>query len=289
MRELKKAYLEITNICNRNCTFCSGTRRPGGFLRPEDFRTLAGRLRPHTRYLYLHLMGEPLLHPQLEQVLAVGEELDFQIMITTNGTLLPQRSDLLCRSTAVGRVSISLHSFEGNGDAGDMGAYLDGCFAFTRRAAEAGKRCALRLWNLDGAQAAGANARNEEILERLARVFPRPWKEGWQGVTLAPNVFLEWGERFEWPDLEAGEQHTGRAFCRGLRDQVGVLWDGTVVPCCLDHEGDIPLGNLYRQSLGEILSSPRARAIYEGFSQGRAVEELCRKCGYARRFVKGSK
>lgn len=285
MRTLKKAYLEITNVCNLRCSFCPGSRRPQGFLTPERFRVLAGRLRPHTQYLYLHLMGEPLLHPQLEQLLETGEELGFRIMITTNGTLLPRRGELLCGSPAVHRVSISLHSFEGNeGGDGDLGGYLDGCFSFAQQAAEAGKRCALRLWNLDGAETEGANAQNEAILEHMARYFPRPWKEGWQGVTLAPNVYLEWGERFEWPDLEAGA-YEGRAFCRGLRDQVGVLWDGTVVPCCLDHEGDIPLGNLYDQRLEDILESPRARAIYEGFSQGRAAEELCRKCGYARRFV----
>lgn len=285
MRTLKKAYLEITNVCNLRCSFCPGSRRPQGFLTLEQFRILAGRLRPHTQYLYLHLMGEPLLHPQLEQLLETGEELGFRIMITTNGTLLSKWGELLCSSPAVHRVSISLHSFEGNeGGDEDLGGYLDGCFAFAQQAAEAGKRCALRLWNLDGAETEGANAQNEAILEHMARYFPRPWKEGWQGVTLAPNVYLEWGERFEWPDLEAGA-YEGRAFCRGLRDQVGVLWDGTVVPCCLDHEGDIPLGNLYDQSLEEILESPRARAIYEGFSQGRAAEELCRKCGYARRFV----
>ena len=285
MRELKKAYLEITNVCNLRCSFCPGSRRPQGFLTPEQFRILAGRLRPHTEYLYLHLMGEPLLHPQLEQLLETGEELGFRIMITTNGTLLPRRGALLCSSPAVHRVSVSLHSFEGNeGRGGELEGYLDGCFAFAQQAAEAGKRCALRLWNLDGAETEGANAQNEAILEHMARYFPRPWKEGWQGVTLAPNVFLEWGERFRWPDLEAGA-YEGRAFCRSLRDQVGVLWDGTVVPCCLDHEGDIPLGNLYDRSLEEILESPRARAIYEGFSQGRAAEELCRKCGYARRFV----
>ena len=284
MRKLKKAYLEITNVCNLSCSFCPGTRRARGFLTPEQFCLLAGKLRPHTEYLYLHLMGEPLLHPRLEELLEAGEALDFRLMLTTNGTLLPQREELLCRSPAVKRVSISLHSFEGNGARGDMEAYLEGCLTFVARAAEAGKRCALRLWNLDGTETAGANARNQAILERLGRTFPRPWKEGWQGVTLAPNIFLEWGERFEWPDLEV-EEHAGRAFCLGLRDQVGVLWDGTVVPCCLDHEGDIPLGNLYTQSLEEILNGPRARAIYQGFSQGRAAEELCRKCGYARRVV----
>ena len=88
MRQLKKAYLEITNVCNLRCDFCPGTRRESGFLLPEDFQTLAAKLRPHTEYLYLHLMGEPLLHPQLEEVLDRAAGLDFKVMVTTNGTLL---------------------------------------------------------------------------------------------------------------------------------------------------------------------------------------------------------
>ena len=283
MYQLKKVYLEITNVCNLRCDFCPGTRRPQGFLSPEDFSVLAQKLRPHTEYLYLHLMGEPLLHPQLPKLLDIAAGLGFQVNLTTNGTLLPQRTDLLCQSPAVRKISISLHSFEGNEEQGQLLPYLDSCIAFARRAAQAGKRCALRLWNLDGETTQGANSCNDVILRRLEETFPRPWKEGWQGTTLAPRVYLEWGERFEWPDLNADDQGQS-GFCQGLRDHVGVLWDGTVVPCCLDHEGDIPLGNLYEGSLEDILSSPRARAIYDGFSQGRAAEALCRRCGYAARF-----
>lgn len=283
MHTLKKAYLEITNVCNLDCAFCPGTRRTAGFLSPEQFESLCTKLRPHTQYLYLHLMGEPLLHPQLDQLLDIAARLGFQVMITTNGTLLPRRARLLCASPAVRKVSISLQSFEGNGGQGELAHYLDDCLRFARQAAQAGKRCALRLWNLDGAQTQGANTQNGAILAQIEARFPKPWTEGRRGITLADRVYLEWGERFAWPDLSAADSgETG--FCMGLRDQVGVLRDGTVVPCCLDHEGDIPLGNLFMQSLEEILSAPRARAIYEGFSQKRAVEELCRKCGYRSRF-----
>ena len=94
---------------------------------------------------------------------------------------------------------------------------------------------------------------------------------------------MEYGDKFDWPDLAAPDGGEG-VFCHGLRDQLGILCDGSVVPCCLDHEGDITLGNLFTQSMEEILESPRAKAIYEGFSQRKAAEELCRKCGYARRF-----
>lgn len=283
MHSLKKAYLEITNVCNLFCDFCPGTRRPKGFLTPEGFSVLAGRLRPHTRYLYLHLMGEPLLHPALDELLALAGQMEFRVMITTNGTLLGERGALLLDSPAVEKISISVHSFEGNGGGSGLEEYLNGCLAFARQAAEKGKRCALRLWNQDSADVSGMNCRNGEVLVRLERAFPGPWKRGRRGTTLAPNIFLEEGERFQWPDLTAPEE-SGRRFCYGLRDQVGVLWDGTVVPCCLDHEGDIPLGNLYEQELEEILDSPRATAIYTGFSQGEAREELCRRCAFTRRF-----
>lgn len=286
MRTLRKVYLEITDICNLNCSFCVGTKREKGFLTPEQFFVLAQKIRPHTEYLYLHLMGEPLLHPRLEEILAHAHRLGFKVMITTNGTLIEKREKLLCTSPAVHRVSISLHSFESNWGEGGLEDYLEPCLTFAQKVAAAGKRCVFRLWNLDGERTKGENRQNEQILHRLAQVFPQPWKEGRQGTTLAPGVYLEWGERFEWPDLTADEGGAG-GFCYGLRDQVGVHWDGTVVPCCLDHDGDIPLGNLYEQSLEEILNSPRAMNLYNGFSQGRAVEELCRKCGYARRFQKG--
>ena len=96
-------------------------------------------------------------------------------------------------------------------------------------------------------------------------------------------MYLEHGDKFDWPELSAPDGgETG--FCYGLRDQIGVLCDGTVVPCCLDHEGDLALGNLFTQEMEEILASPRANAIYDGFSSRKAVEPLCRRCGYASRF-----
>ena len=138
-----------------------------------------------------------------------------------------------------------------------------------------------RRWN-----AGGADERNGEILafleERLGAPplsLPQPRSGSWR---LGERLYLERAERFDWPDLDAPETDT--KFCLGLRDQVAVLVDGTVTPCCLDHEGDVPLGNLLDQELEDILRGPRARAVYEGFSQGKPTEELCRRCGFARRF-----
>lgn len=275
---LKKAYLEITNICNLSCSFCPGTKREKRFMSSEDFRFLAGRLRPHTDYLYLHLMGEPLLHPELEAILSSAGELGFKLIITTNGTLLPKRGELLLSSPAVHKLNISLQSFEAN-PAGELEGYIFACADFAKAAGEAGKLCVLRLWNQKG-----LNSLNPQIESLLRQYFPRPWAESRGSLRLAERVYLEPGERFDWPDMEAQDRGES-CFCYGLRDQVGVLCDGTVVPCCLDHEGDIPLGNLFRQELPEIMSTDRARNIYNGFSQRRAAEPLCRRCGYSRRFT----
>ena len=146
------------------------------------------------------------------------------------------------------------------------------------KAAEGKKLTVFRLWN-----AGGEDTQNTAILEKMAQYFPQPWAKERLGTRIGEKVYLEYGDKFDWPDLAAPEG-TPRVFCYGLRDQLGILCDGTAVPCCLDHEGDLNLGNLFTDTMEDILNSPRAKAIYEGFSHREAAEELCRKCGYARRF-----
>ena len=276
----KRAHVEITNVCNLHCTFCPGTARKKAFLSPAAFRTVAEKLRPVTAYLYLHVMGEPLLHPQLAEILQIAQELGFRVCITTNGTLLPQRQETLLNAQTLHKVSISLHSFEGN-DGGDMTAYLSGVWEFCEKAAQSGILCALRLWN-EG----GQNSRNGEITAYLsekcgADVEQLPCDRN-GNRKLRESIYLESAEKFDWPTLDTEER--GTEFCHGLRQQIAVLCEGTVVPCCLDGEGTIPLGNLLEQELEEILNSPRAIAICEGFSRRQPAEELCRKCSYATRF-----
>lgn len=279
---LKKAYLEITNICNAHCNFCPGTKREKRMLTREEFALLASRLRSHTDYLYFHLMGEPLVHPLIADFLEIAGEMGFRVIITTNGMLLGKCGDAIIGKKALHKVNISLHSFEGGNARGRLEEYLNSCAEFAKRCAEHGTIVSYRLWNLDGEDTVGAHDENAFIKDFLTS-FHGDWQENTRGVRLADKVFLGYGEKFIWPDMQ-GEDYGECGFCYGLRDQVGVLCDGTVVPCCLDHEGDIPLGNLFDETLDEILSSPAAHEIFDGFSQRRKVHQLCKKCGYARRF-----
>ena len=248
----KRMYLEITNVCNLRCAFCPGTQRPRRFMTPEEFRQLAARLRPYGTYLMLHVMGEPLLHPQLAELLDIAGELDFRVCLVTNGTLLPRQLPT-----------------------------LEGVWQAAQRLSSRGVLCALRLWN-----GGGLDRRNGEILsflsEKLGRDVTALPTDRLGNRRLGEGLFLEPGERFDWPDPAAPD--SGTEFCHGLRSQIAVLCDGTVVPCCLDSEGRLALGNLHRQELAEILASPRATAMAAGFSRRQPSEELCRRCGYAARF-----
>ena len=273
----RKVYLEISNICNLSCRFCPGTKRAKKSLNEEEISVLLPKIRPYTDYLYFHLMGEPLLHPKLERFLELAGNHGFKVILTTNGTLLKSKQEMLLSSPALHKINISLHAFEANDLAVPFTEYLADCFTFG--SATAGKKLVVyRLWNQGG-----EDRQNQEILDTMHRFFPGDWVQERHGIRIADRTYLEYGDKFDWPDLSAPEG-SNRLFCYGLRDQLGVLCDGTVVPCCLDHDGDLALGNLLTQDMEEILNSSRAKAIYEGFSNREAAEELCRKCGYARRF-----
>ena len=242
---LKRVYLEITNVCNLACAFCPGTTRTPHFLSEEEFDRLTDALRGETQYLYFHLMGEPLLHPLLGRFLQRAGEKGFRVILTTNGTLLGEKGEVLLSAPALYKINLSLQSFEAN-RGGELKSYVNRCAAFAAKAGAAGKICELRLWNHGGLESL-----NGEILSLLSLEFPQPWETNARSVRLAERVYC----------------------------------DGTVVPCCLDHNGDVPLGNLFLQDLKEIMSTDKARRIYDGFSQRKAAEELCRRCGYARRFT----
>ena len=278
---LDRIYLEITNVCNLDCTFCHKTARPKKLLSREEFDLLLERIEGRAKHLYFHLMGEPTLHPLLPQFIEAAKRRGFLPAITTNGTLLSRCGEALLGARPY-KVSISLHAPEAN-PAFSADGYLDGCIGFAKEAAARGCYVALRLWNL------GTDADNAPILDALRAAFPEEWValRGGSSQRLATRIFLEWGERFTWPDaaLPACDPDADR-FCYGLRDQIGILADGTVVPCCLDADGNLALGNLFDSSLDEILATPRATAIYDGFTRRRAVEPFCRKCGYAARFSK---
>lgn len=271
-----RAYVEITNICNMNCSFCHGHSRPARSMTEAEYARVLEQLAGKTQYIYHHLMGEPLIHPLLPRFIQMACRAGFRPMITTNGTLLDRFGDNIL-IPGLHKVNISLHSFEGDSREQHR-LYVQKVAEFAEKARSLGIKVSLRLWN-NGFD----EGRNDTVLDELREYFPSPWTENTRGYRIRDGLFLEWGDRFAWPDQNADEG-SEELSCRGLQDHFGILSDGTVVPCCLDSDGVIALGNIFREELSDILASPRAKAIAEGFRHRKAVEDLCRRCGYARRF-----
>ena len=240
-----RVYVEITNICNMNCSFCHGHKREPRRMTADEFSLILDRLRGHTNYIYYHLMGEPLTHPDLPLHVKMAGERGFKSVITTNGTLLDRVGDEILDS-GLHKVSLSVHSFE-DGTEEAFCRYMKTLADFALKANARGVIVVFRLWNKGY-----DNGRNSVILDYLKEHIHGDWTENSKGLRIREKMFLEWGDRFAWPDKNADIQGE-EVFCYGLRDHFGILCDGTVVPCCLDGDGIINLGNIFKESVADIL------------------------------------
>lgn len=277
MKRFAKVYIEISNICNLNCSFCPGTTRKPKRMSIDEFKIVLEKIKDYTDYIYFHLLGEPLCHPNLQEFLSISDQMGFNVIITTNGTLLSKSSDILLNSHSHYKTVVSLHSFEANDSKISFEEYLKNCFEYAK-SAENKKIIVLRLWNNGG-----EDSLNAKILNVLEKYFPKPWNEERNGTRIGEKIYIQYGDKFDWPTLENNDTNDN-VFCYGLRDQIGILADGTVVPCCLDNNGEIPLGNIFEDDLDKIINSEKAVNIYNGFSNRKACEELCKKCSFVRKF-----
>ncbi len=291
MPRFKKIYIEITNRCNLKCDFCPSATlgRKGRVMTESDFIHILNEVKPYTNYLYFHLLGEPFLNPRIGRFLELSHEAGMQVNLTTNGTLIKKVEDILIQAPALRQINFSIHSFEANEQNGTLEDYLLSIADFIDRI-QAVKPiyCNLRLWNMDAEELKAKNSLNQEILTLIEKSFKLDVNlseklQETHNIKIKDRVFINLAEKFEWPTLER-DVISEKMFCYGLRDHIAIQADGTVVPCCLDSEGKIPLGNVHETPLNEILESERAKNMYDGFSRRCAVEELCKRCGYAKRY-----
>lgn len=290
MKKFKKTYIEITSVCNLACTFCPQTKRQSNFITIDAFTKTLDEIKPHTDYIYFHVKGEPLLHPRIDELLDLSHDRGFKVNITTNGTLIVKNKHKILTKPALRQMNFSLHSFDGHEGSTNKEAYITNILDYVKEAvATTPMLISLRLWNLDTDNTTNTERnRNREVLEIIEREFKLDYKieekfvRG-SGLKIADRVYLNQDHEFQWPDLKEAEDE-GKGFCHALRNQAAILVDGTVVPCCLDGEGVINLGNIHKTPFSEIVEGERANKLFDGFSRREVVEELCRKCGYRQRF-----
>lgn len=260
----KKIYLEITNNCNLNCSFCIGNKRDKKFIEIEQFKLLLDKLKGFTKYLYFHVMGEPLLHPKINELIDLASE-NYFVNITSNGYLIKR----IQNNKNIRQINLSLHSYdEKYGKSFDE--YMNDIFDSVDKLVVNNTYVKYRVWvNSDY---------KEKIINKINEKYNTNIEDA-RTLKLADNIYYEVEDEFIWPSMD-NNYYSENGSCRGLRDHIGVLVDGTVIPCCLDSAGIINLGNIYKQDLNGIISSDLFKEMKQGFLNNKKVHELCRKCNF---------
>ena len=271
----KKIYVEITNRCNFNCSYCCKSVREKRFVSPEDFSAILFSIKPYTEYIYMHVVGEPLLHPQLDALLLETSRQGFQVNLTTNGSLLHRRRELLLQSS-IRQFNVSLHDAEENMPESQWISYLEEVSSFAK-VKSSDSYFSLRLWNR---VADDISPFNRTCLSFLSSYWNVDMSDAFssRNKKLSDHVFLQNAARFSWPGEK--ELRISHRTCYAMRDHVAILVDGTVVPCCLDANGVMALGNVLRQPFSDIIFSERAQNLLDGFRRRMVVEPLCADCGF---------
>lgn len=272
MESMKRVYIEITNICNLRCAFCDPGRKPARIMSAGEYRHVLEEIRPLTKYIYLHVQGEPTLHPSFEEILSISDEMGMKIQLVTNGTNL--RSEYLTHPS-VRRISVSLQSTDYQ-QRFNAGACLLKLQEMIYSLSEQ-QYLEIRFWTND----LGRNARLcMDLIRERYEFLPTARNNSWQ---IAHNTFVSFADTFEWPSSAAADK-TDKGTCLGGIQQIAVLSDGTVVPCCLDKDGQISLGNIFETPIKKILASRRYLDLVQNFRNGTVREPLCQKCTFRRRF-----
>lgn len=283
-----RVHIEVTNICGLACSFCPPKLQPSKTMPLSFFEKVLTQLQGYTKELAFHVMGDPLTLSNLNEYLDITQEKGFKVTLTTSGYYLKNSSFKTLFHPAVRQINISLNSFNKNSLNLTFDDYMNSVLELCEEKLQNHPKpfINLRLWNFD--EVCSEADFNEILFKRLEDVFDIKlnaetlYKERPKSIRLASKVLLHFDSYFEWPSLNS--DHDTQGSCYGLKSHIGILANGTVVPCCLDGEGVINLGNLNDTSLKDVLESQRATDMREGFAQSKAVEELCRKCSYKDRF-----
>ncbi len=265
MKRFKKIYIEITNQCNLKCHFCIKNQRKCQYLSKPEFQDVLNRVGSYTDYLYFHVMGEPLLHPQINEFIALASQ-RFKVNITTNGYLIEKIKD----NNQIRQLNISLHSYdEKNGI--ELNKYLEDILNVIDSISFKNTYISLRFWV--------KNKNHKAMIDYLNKHYSLEIPYEIKNYKINNHIFINNFHEFIWPDLSNNFQ-CSIGHCYALKEHIAILVDGTVVPCCLDSKGIINLGNIYKDYLENILESDRAKKMLNGFQKHIKEEKLCQHCNF---------
>ena len=261
----KKIYIEITNACNLNCSFCIKNKRKINYITKENYKLIINKIKPYTKEIYFHILGEPLLHPNIIDFIEYANKQNLLVNITTNGYLINN----LKNNNKIHRLNISLHSYSKTYKM-DIDTYLNNIFD-TIDMIKDKTFISLRIWVNNENTKYILNYINARYKTNITNL------ENNTKVKIASNLIIDTFHQFIWPDLN-NNYYNDIGTCKGLIDHIGILSDGTIIPCCLDTMGDINLGNIYQEEISDILEKNIVKEMIKNFKKGYKCQELCKHC-----------
>lgn len=261
----KKIYVEITNACNLSCDFCIKNQRELKFMSEKEFKIILEKLKNHTKYLYFHVLGEPLMHPKINEFINLAS-LSYKVNITTNGYLIEK----IKNNKNIRQLNISLHSYNSKYNI-NLDDYLNHIFEVVDTLENT--FISYRLW--------GNSSNVDKILNKLNEKYNTSLSKNSlkKNNKLKDNIYLNKEEEFIWPSMN-NNYYNENGKCYGLIDHIGVLVDGTIIPCCLDTLGIINLGNIFKDDLSSLKDNKLCNEMIRGFKNNKKVHELCKKCKF---------
>ena len=291
IKKFKKVHIEITNICNLKCTFCPPKILPNGTMSLEKFDDINAQLKPYTKELAYHIVGDPLVLSNLSEYLNVSLKHELKVNITTTANNINEKHYKALMNPTIKQINFSINSYNANSHKKTLDEYLNPILDFVKFAQEQKHEYFInfRIWNLD--EEKSAKEFNTKVFDKINETFntniniEEVYKERPKNIRIDRKIFFNFDEYFNWPSLQ-NEVVSTKGFCYGLDSHFGILTSGDVVPCCLDQNACINLGNTNNTQISDILNSNRVKAIQNGFRRNEVVEELCQKCEYRTRFDK---
>ena len=261
----QQIYLEITNICNLNCPFCSNDDNIKQNMSIDNIQEIINKIRNYTHSIYLHIKGEPLIHPEIIDILNYLEKENINTKITTNGTKLKELGTFLLTKKNIRHINISLQSTI---SINHKDEYYQNLFSFLKSIKDDSHTYIyLRNWIND-------NNINHYLKQYDSHFIPI------DGYQFNNHIFYSLSEPFIWPSMS--NDYVEDSPCLGGINQLGILVNGDVILCCLDSLGKTKIGNIFSQTLDEILNSEE----YLKATKLMPYWEICKRCSYRLRFQK---
>ena len=276
MKKYKRIYIEITNNCNLNCSFCSEVLKPRRNMSLEEFEVILNKIKDYTDYIYLHVKGEPLIHKDIIEFINLADKYNLKVNLTTNGVLFDKYAKELGKCSNLNKINFSLHSENNKSN------YLEDIFDNIKYLSK-DTTVIYRLWTLKNNELDEKSTKIVDKIKEYYNLSPETVDKiiNTTNIKISSTIYVDKDNEFEWPTIN---NHKSDGFCYGLTTHIAILVDGTVVPCCLDSNGIIELGNIFNTNLEDIINSDRYQNLLKSLRDRKPCEELCKSCLFKERF-----